>query len=38
MTLQLAAMIAFAIIGVVFFITVWVVVARAHRRDEPPRH
>jgi heme/copper-type cytochrome/quinol oxidase subunit 2 len=37
MTLQLAAMIAFAVIGLVFFVTVWVVVFRARRKDEPPR-
>jgi hypothetical protein len=37
MTLQLAAMIAFAVIGVVFFVTVWVVVFRARRKDERPR-
>jgi cbb3-type cytochrome oxidase subunit 3 len=37
MTLQLGAMIAFAVIGVVFFVAVWVVVFRARRKDEPPR-
>jgi len=34
---KLAAMIAFAVIGLVFFVTVWVVVFRARRNDEPPR-
>jgi len=38
MTLQLAAMIAFMVFGVIFFVTVWVVVRRAQRKDEPPRH
>jgi hypothetical protein len=36
-TLQLAGMIAFAFVGVCFFLTVWVVIERAHRKDEPPR-
>jgi|GraSoiStandDraft_47_1057283.scaffolds.fasta_scaffold1868597_1 hypothetical protein len=36
MDLQLAAMIAFALIGVVFFVTIWVVILRAHRKDQPP--
>jgi hypothetical protein len=31
-------MIAFTIVGVIFFVVVWVVVQRAHRKDEPPRH
>jgi hypothetical protein len=34
--LQLAAMIAFALIGVAFFVTIWVVMFRAHRKDQPP--
>jgi hypothetical protein len=36
MDLQLAAMIAFALVGVVFFVTIWVVMLRAHRKDQPP--
>jgi hypothetical protein len=34
--LQLAVMIAFTLIGVIFFVTIWVVLVRAHRKDEPP--
>jgi phage shock protein PspC (stress-responsive transcriptional regulator) len=36
-TPQLAAMIAFTVFGVIFFIIVWVVMLRAQRKDEPPR-
>jgi hypothetical protein len=38
MSLELAAMITLTIIGVIFYITVWVVVWRRRHRDEPPRH
>jgi cbb3-type cytochrome oxidase subunit 3 len=38
MTLQLAGMIAFTVVGVIFFVLVWVVMLRASRKDEPPRH
>jgi hypothetical protein len=37
MDLQLAVMIGFMLIGVVFFVTIWVVLQRAQRKDEPPR-
>jgi hypothetical protein len=37
MSLELAGMIVLTIIGVIFYVTVWVVVWRRRRRDEPPR-
>jgi cbb3-type cytochrome oxidase subunit 3 len=37
MTVQLAAMIAFSVLGAIFFVAVWVVMLRATRKDEPPR-
>jgi hypothetical protein len=33
---SLVLMILSALVGVAFFITIWVVLARARRRDQPP--
>jgi hypothetical protein len=35
--LGLATMIASTVVGTILFVLIWVLIARAQRKDEPPR-